>query len=1106
VTPPLFSHRRPFARRPMVPQPNIPLRVILSVPFVLLVSLAVGGLGYLSYHNGERLTQRLADQFTDATSDRIQADLSKVLFAPQLVARQNAAAIQQGKLNWRDPTVLEQYFWQQTKILATTPESVTGIGLTDEQKNFISMFRLPDGAWSLRLRNASTGFRLKTYRLNQNRDRVQLLQDSPFDPHYNPPQRPWYQAAKQAQTSTWQMLVATPMPRQPTVVLVNLEPFYDSQGGEFLGITSSSIQLSKISRMLQTSISDQTTQAFILDRQGFLVGTSTDDAVVEPSPRSRAARPNGAAQQDPNSLPTTLLEPNTYRVPAVKSLDSVTKATAQFLQEEFQGFAAIQTETLTSCEILGDRYFIRVTPLKAVEGFEWLSVVMIKETAFNAEIQQNNRNTWIACIAALAGTILLGLGAAELIAKPISRLNRASQDLMLGRLDEPISENSYITEIETLAHSFNQMTEQVFDSIDQVTIALQESREKFTTVFRNSPDPITVSTLDEGIMLEVNDSFIQTLGLDEKQILGRRATDIGLWLSSQDRLEMIRLLQKYGSLKNYEIPSVTIQGEKRYTLISAGIIELDGKRCLLSVGKDITDRKRLETELRQSQAKLSDVLTSSAAGISSFRLYADDHREYDYVSPANQQIFGDTAKQFMVDITTWRSRVHPDDQDKIFISTSQITQPTWETEYRYQHPNGKQRWIADRLTFRWDGLQECWVVTVVSLDISDRKQIEAALQHSEEQLRQSEERFRMAFVGAKVGMALLTPKGEFLQVNPALCNMLGYSEAELLQMTYPQLTHQRHHQADWDEDQKLLAGQTQSFELEKRYIHKDGHEIWGYLTVAIVRDPQGHPLYFVSQVLDITARKQAEAELQQSQEQFRAAFDTSQIGMSITSLEGNFLAVNDALCRMFGYSSVELQTMRFHDLTHADDIRQNLTYFDLALAGEIEHYTMEKRYLRKDCSLMWGILSTTLVRDLQGQPLYFVSQIQDITPQRKIREELRQEQELTQSLIQASPAFISVIDTNYRSIMMNETMLTALGYTHDEVVGQDVIELSIPPNARDQVRAAFQQMIEQRVALGGTNLILCKDGSRIMVEWRNVLVFDEQGNVKYFFGLGLPKE
>lgn len=141
-------------------------------------------------------------------------------------------------------------------------------------------------------------------------------------------------------------------------------------------------------------------------------------------------------------------------------------------------------------------------------------------------------------------------------------------------------------------------------------------------------------------------------------------------------------------------------------------------------------------------------------------------------------------------------------------------------------------------------------------------------------------------------------------------------------------------------------------------------------------------------VRNISERYRAASELRESEERFRAAFSHSAIGLALVSLEGHWLQVNGALCRILGYTENELLGTTFQALTHPEDLEPNQAYLHRALAGEISHYEMDKRYVHKDGRIIWTMLTVALVRNASNEPLYFVSQLQDVTERRESQIEI----------------------------------------------------------------------------------------------------------------------
>ena len=170
-------------------------------------------------------------------------------------------------------------------------------------------------------------------------------------------------------------------------------------------------------------------------------------------------------------------------------------------------------------------------------------------------------------------------------------------------------------------------------------------------------------------------------------------------------------------------------------------------------------------------------------------------------------------------------------------------------EGQYRHKDGSLIPIETRrrALLTDDG----WIIVGTARDISVRKRVE-------ETLRESEERFSSAFAHAPIGVALVLPDGRWLKVNKAICDLVGYSEAELLTRTFQDITYPEDLEIDLENVRRMIAGEIHSFEMEKRYVHARGHLVTVLLNVSLVRDGQGQPLYFISQIQDITERKLAE--------------------------------------------------------------------------------------------------------------------------------------------------------------------------------------------------------------------------------------------------------
>lgn len=204
----------------------------------------------------------------------------------------------------------------------------------------------------------------------------------------------------------------------------------------------------------------------------------------------------------------------------------------------------------------------------------------------------------------------------------------------------------------------------------------------------------------------------------------------------------------------------------------------------------------------------------------------------------------------------WLNAVHPDDRERITRAwkTAVAIEGIYETEYRLRRYDGVYRTFAVRSVpfFGHNGRISEWIGT--STDITERQQLE-------EELRTSEHRFRITFEQAAIGIANVGIDGRWLLVNQKLCDIVGYTREELLEQTFHAVLLPEDLQAAFENAQSMIAGELQTYAQELRYRRKDGSLIWVNLTVTLVRDSTGMPLYFLAVTEDITERKQVEQQL-----------------------------------------------------------------------------------------------------------------------------------------------------------------------------------------------------------------------------------------------------
>lgn len=268
---------------------------------------------------------------------------------------------------------------------------------------------------------------------------------------------------------------------------------------------------------------------------------------------------------------------------------------------------------------------------------------------------------------------------------------------------------------------------------------------------------------------------------------------------------------------------------------------------------------------------------------------------------------------------------------------------------------------------------------------------EALAEHErDKRLRSSDLWMKVLFEGLREAVFIVSPDRIVLDLNPAAERMFGHARTDILGRSTEILHVNR---PDYDRFAEIIAPDFRSGKsasLEYSFKRKNGEVFPSEITVSLLTSPMGEPLGIASIVRDMTERKRSEAALRESEERFRRLFDQSPIGAALVSLDFRFMRVNEALCRITGYTAGELASKGFPEITHPDDVSLDVLQARMLEAGEIDRYSMDKRYLRPDGSPVWTHLSVRLVRDEKGQPMYYLSLIEDITARKSMEQALEE--------------------------------------------------------------------------------------------------------------------
>lgn len=407
----------------------VSLRLLLVVPFVLHIFIAVVIVGYLSLKNCQSTVDQLANQLTNKVGNALEHHLDSYIKIPQQINQLNTDAIASGSLNINNA---EHNLLKQIQIFDASQISYKLI--TGES---IVVNRLPAGEIAVKTTDIKDKNQIYTYKTNSQGENRQLVKVEEYKPDLST------EVVKNIQPN-WSQVYRSQGVGNPTISISANSPIYN-RDRQIIGVTSSELALENISKFLHNLEISQSGQVFIIERNGSLVASSSNEKLLTTNDRLNA----------------------------INSKNPAIQATAKYLQQKFGDFSAIKDSQKVEFERGHDLQVVRVEPWRDNYGLDWLVVVVVPENDFMAQVHANAQIILILGLVALFTSTSLGLTISRWIIRPIHRLSAASQAIACGNLDQNVEFKS-VNELGVLSQSFNQMASQLKESFEQLETRVEE--------------------------------------------------------------------------------------------------------------------------------------------------------------------------------------------------------------------------------------------------------------------------------------------------------------------------------------------------------------------------------------------------------------------------------------------------------------------------------------------------------------------------------------------------------------------------------------------------------------------------------------------------------
>ncbi len=544
----------------------------------------------------------------------------------------------------------------------------------------------------------------------------------------------------------------------------------------------------------------------------------------------------------------------------------------------------------------------------------------------------------------------------------------------------------------------NEQLRRQVDERKQAEEALRESEATMKSVFRAAP--IGIGVVVDRVILNVNDRFCEITGYSQDELVGQSARKV---YPSTEEYEYVGL-EKYRQIAECGSGSAETRFRRKdgrivdILLSSTPLDPTDLSSGVTFTALDITERKRMENELRESERRLQRLMQNARDLIYRYRLSPE--RGFEYVSPAATAITGYTPEEHYDDPDLGFKLVHPDDRPLLEAASQGTTAYNEPLVLRWVRKNGEVVWTEQRNVPIYDEAGNLVALEGIARDISEYKLAEQALQ-------ESKSRFEEIYTESPIGIELYDADGNLVDVNPACMEIFGVADTAAVQgfrlfadPNLPEMARER-----------LLQGETVQYEapfdfeaVKKQGLYETTRSGMIHLDVKItalgIRDGASLSGYLVH-VQDITGRKQADRTVRESEERLNLALRGADLGLWDWNVPSGDVVFNARWAEMLGYTLDEIapRVEMWQDLVHPDDLAGVMESLAAHLAGETAFYETEHRLHARDGSWRWILdRGKVLEWDEQGRPLRIVGTHLDVTGRKQSEAELtRQARELARS-------------------------------------------------------------------------------------------------------------
>ncbi|MGD0952680.1 MAG: PAS domain S-box protein, partial [Methanotrichaceae archaeon] len=615
---------------------------------------------------------------------------------------------------------------------------------------------------------------------------------------------------------------------------------------------------------------------------------------------------------------------------------------------------------------------------------------------------------------------------------------------------------------------------------------LVESEERYKLLFESANDGIVLHEMTAkglpGDILQVNKVICRMLGYTKEEMIRLKPMDLQLEGSDEAGEELQKILSHEKTIL-FERNLVTKDGRCIPVEFHTSVIDLQGNPAALSIIRDITERKRAEIALQESEQRYSTTLASIGDAV----IATDIEGKITFMNAVAEELTGWTLDETMMlpakavfNIINEYTRQKVDDPITKVLGNGVIVGLANHTILIRK--DGTEVAIDDSGAPIKDRNGNATGVVLVFRDITERRRMVAAL-------RESEENYRTIVETANEGIWVVDPETKTTYVNRRMAEMLGYSPEEMIGKTSSEFMDEEGKARLGLMLERRRQGINESFEF--KFLRRDGSTLWAISSAAPLRDKDGKFVGSLGMLTDITDRKLMEEELRKSEEKYRTAIDFTCDWETWQSPEGNYIYVSPSCERITGYSADNFLTDPefIEKIVHPDDRELFSRHFN----NVDDAQSVDFRIITRNGEERWISHVCQSVYSSDGHYLGRRASNRDITDQRRIEEALRETQDYLENLIDYANAPIIVWDTSFNITRFNRAFEVLTGLEAQDVLGKP-LEILFPDSSKEDSLALIRRTSSGERWDAVEIPILMTDGSVRTVLWNSANIYDKDRN------------